>query len=482
VVVAWSRCIDEQKNMPRTLYDKLWDSHAVTQNADGGSLIYVDRHLVQEVSSPQAFQSLIDAGRTLRRPLTHLAVADHAVPTAMRGGPIADPLANAQVQRLEENVERFNIQYLPLAGEQQGIAHVVGPELGFTLPGVSVVCGDSHTSTHGAFGALAFGIGASECGIVMATQCVRMRKSKNMRVTLSGAMQRHVSAKDVALALIQKIGAGGATGHAIEFDGPAVLAMEMAARMTLCNMAIEAGARIGLIAPDDTTFAYLKDRLFTPKGAMWDAALAYWQTLASDPEAVFDQQVQIDLTDVAPYVTWGTSPQDGAPIDGHVPDPAKEADPARRARIEKALAYMDLQPGIALQDIRIDRVFNGSCTNGRIEYLIAAAEVVRGRRVAAGVRAMISPGSTAVKREAELMGLDTAFRDAGFEWRHAGCSMCVAMNDDRLAPGERCASTSNRNFEGRQGQGGRTHLMSPAMAAAAAVAGHFVDVRHLGRA
>lgn len=463
--------------MPSTLYDKLWDSHVVADLPGGEALLYIDRHLVHEVSSPQAFQALRDAGRRLRRPETHLAVADHAVPTRARGSAIADPLAAAQVAELERNAAAFDVPYRMLDGEGQGIVHVIGPEAGFTLPGITLVCGDSHTTTHGAFGALAFGIGASECGTVMAAQCLKQTRAKTMRVELTGTLSPHVTAKDVALALIARIGGLGAAGHAVEYTGPGVAAMSMAARMTLCNMTIEAGGRIGLIAPDETTFAFLQNRPMAPQGAAWDAAVAYWRTLASDPDAVFDRTVTLDLAEIAPHVSWGTAPDDSAPVTASVPDPAMLGDPGARAKMEKALAYMGLAAGTALEAIAIDRVFIGSCTNGRIEDLRAAAAIVAGQRVASGVTAIVVPGSTATKHQAEREGLDAIFRAAGFEWRHAGCSMCVAMNDDRLAPGERCASTSNRNFEGRQGPGGRTHLMSPAMAAAAGIAGHLVDVR-----
>lgn len=466
--------------MPSTLYDKLWDSHVVTALPNGDALLYIDRHLVHEVSSPQAFRSLRDAGLKLRRPETHLAVADHAVPTSARDGTIGDALAAAQVAELVSNTHQFDVPYRALESEGQGIVHVIGPEAGFTLPGCTLVCGDSHTTTHGAFGALAFGIGASECGTVMATQCLRQTRAKTMRVELTGDLSPYVTAKDVALALIHRIGAQGAAGHAVEYCGPAIASMSMAARMTLCNMTIEAGGRIGLVAPDDTTFAFLKGRSLAPKGAAWDTAVAYWRTLRSDDDACFDRSLSIDLSSIVPHVSWGTSPDESAPVDGKVPDPASIADEATRRKMEKALAYMDLFPGTAMRDIAIDRVFIGSCTNGRIEDLRAAAQIVAGRKVASGVRAIVVPGSTATKHAAESEGLDEIFRNAGFEWRHAGCSMCVAMNDDRLEPGERCASTSNRNFEGRQGKGGRTHLMSPAMAAAAGIAGHIVDVRDLG--
>ena len=462
----------------KTLYDKLWNSHIVADLGEGEALLYIDRQLVHEVSSPQAFRSLRDGGRGLRRPATHLAVADHAVPTRERVT-IADPRARAQVAELVGNVADFDVPYLPLDSAGQGIVHVVGPESGFTLPGITLVCGDSHTTTHGAFGALAFGIGASECGTVMATQCLRQTRAKTMRVILTGTLSPWVSAKDVALALIAKVGSLGAAGYAVEYAGPAVAAMSMAARMTLCNMTIEAGGRIGLIPSDETTFAFLRDRSRAPKGAQWEAAVAYWQTLTSDADAAFDCEVSLDLSGIAPHVTWGTTPDEAAPITAAIPDPAHADSDSASRHAKKALAYMGLAPGTPLEQIAIDRVFIGSCTNGRIEDLRTAASVVKGRHVANGVTAIVVPGSTATKAEAEAEGLDRIFIDAGFEWRHAGCSMCVAMNDDRLAQGERCASTSNRNFEGRQGQGGRTHLMSPAMAAAAGIAGHLVDVRKL---
>ncbi|OYY72584.1 MAG: 3-isopropylmalate dehydratase large subunit [Sphingomonas sp. 28-63-12] len=466
--------------MPQTLYEKLWNSHVVRDFANGDALIYIDRHLVHEVSSPQAFRSLGDAGRRVRRPAKHLAVADHAVSTRHRGDTFDDPLASQQVATLVENCRIFDIPYRALDSKDQGIVHIIGPESGFTLPGTTIVCGDSHTTTHGAFGALAFGIGASECGTVMATQCLKQYRARTMKVKLTGVLPPHISAKDVALALIAKIGANGAAGHAVEYCGPAIETMSMSARMTICNMTIEAGARIGLIAPDDVTFAWLEHRPMAPKGAMWDGAVTYWRTLKSDPGARFDKVVTLDLSQIAPQVSWGTSPEDCAAITSAVPDPEKLTDPGARARMGKALAYMGLQPGTNLTDIGIDRVFIGSCTNGRIEDLRAAARVIGGRKVAPGVKAIVVPGSTATKAVAEAEGLDRIFQDAGFEWRHAGCSMCVAMNDDRLLPGERCASTSNRNFEGRQGPGGRTHLMSPAMAAAAGIAGHLVDVRTFG--
>ena len=460
----------------RTLYQKIWDAHFVSGDPQGAALLYIDRHLIQEVSSPQAFEWLQHNGMPVRRPQACLAVADHAVPTRQRDS-IADPLGRAQVERLVANVAQFDVPYLPLASQSQGIVHVVGPELGFTLPGATLVCGDSHTSTHGAFGTLAFGIGASECTTVLATQCLMQRRSKTMRVRIDGRLGPHASAKDLALALTARIGAGGAAGFAVEYTGEAVSALSMEARMTLCNMAIETGARIGLIAPDAVTFAYLRGRPMAPGAELWDAAVAYWRTLPSDDGAAYDAELVFDAGQVVPTVTWGTSPQDALPVTGRVPDPAQIGEPDQRRRIERALAYMGLAAGTPLTEIAFDRVFIGSCTNARIEDLRLAAGVAKGRHVAHGVSAMVVPGSTAVRAMAEAEGLDRVFIDAGFEWRHAGCSMCVAMNDDRLKPGERCASTSNRNFEGRQGRGGRTHLMSPAMAAAAAIAGHVVDVR-----
>ena len=460
-----------------TLYEKLWHSHVVADLPDGEALLYIDRHLVQEVSSPQAFAALRAAGRRLRRPETHYAVADHAVPTRNRSEPIADPQARAQVAELEANVAEFAMTYAALDSAEQGIVHVIGPESGFTLPGTTIVCGDSHTTTHGAFGALAFGIGASECGTVMAVQCLRQKQAKTMLVKLSGQRHPLVAAKDIALAFIAQIGTNGAVGYAVEYAGPAVCAMSMAERMTLCNMTIEAGSRIGLVAPDDRAFAFLEGRRLAPKGAQWDAAVAVWRQLASDEGAAYDRVVEIDLASIEPQVSWGTAPDQTLPILGTIPDPAGIADGAARRRVEKALAYMGLTPGQALEAIPITHAFIGSCTNGRIEDLRAAAGIAYGRKVAAGVRAIVVPGSTATRAEAEAEGLDRIFREAGFEWRQAGCSMCVAMNDDRLAPGDRCASTSNRNFEGRQGAGGRTHLMSPVMAAAAAITGHLVDAR-----
>jgi 3-isopropylmalate/(R)-2-methylmalate dehydratase large subunit len=464
----------------RTLYDKVWESHVVKNYDDGTALLYIDRHLVQEVSSPQAFAGLIAQGREFARPEAHIAVADHAVPTRLRHLPLPEGLAARQVARLRENCARFGIHYIGMNDDRHGIVHVIGPELGFTLPGATLVCGDSHTSTHGAFGAIAFGIGASECECVFATQTLRQRKQKTMRVTLDGRLQSGVMPKDIILALIAKIGTNGGVGYAIEYAGPAIATLSMEARMTMCNMSIEAGSRVGMVAPDEVTIAYVKDRKLAPSGALWDAAVAHWRSLPSDRDAVFDREVELDVSALVPHVSWGTNPGETAPVSASVPDPEAEPDPVRRAKMERSLAYMDLKPGLPLEDIAIDRVFIGSCTNGRIEDFRMAAEILKGRRVSPSVAAIAVPGSATVKLQAEAEGLDRIFKEAGFDWRDSGCSMCVAMNDDRLKPGERCASTSNRNFEGRQGLGGRTHLMSPAMAAAAAIAGRLVDVRHIG--
>lgn len=465
----------------RTLYDKIWSRHVVRDYDDGASLIYVDRHLLHEVSTPQSFLAMEAKGRSLHRPAANLAVPDHAVPTLGRGQPIADPLARAQTERLAENVARHGVPYIPLDDPRQGIVHVMGPEQGFTLPGMTLACGDSHTSTHGAFGALAFGIGASECGIVMAAQALRQRRARTMRVIVTGARPDYLSAKDIALSFIARVGANGAAGFAVEYAGPVIAAMSMAERMTLCNMTIESGARVGMVAPDDTTFAYLKGRPLAPDGPLWDQALAYWQSLPSDADAVFDREMVLDVTSLAPVVTWGTSPEDALPIDAVLPDPASQQDAAKRTRQEKALAYMGLRAGMRLTDIPVDVVFIGSCTNGRLEDLRAAASIARGHKVAPGIRAIAVPGSGLVKRAAEAEGIADALIAAGFEWRDAGCSLCVAMNGDRLEPGQRSASTSNRNFEGRQGPGGRTHLMSPAMAAAAAITGKLTDIRGWNR-
>ena len=461
----------------RTLFDKLWDRHVVLEEADGTALLYVDRHLVYEVTSPQAFEGLRLAGRKPWRSATVLATCDHNVPTTSRKAGIADPLSRMQVEQLSKNCAEFGITEFGLNDHRQGIIHVIGPEQGATLPGTTVVAGDSHTSTHGAFAALAFGVGTSEVEHVLATQCLAIRKMKPMRVNVEGAPRRGVGAKDMVLAIIGNIGTAGGTGFAIEFAGSAIRALSMEGRMTLCNMAIEAGARVGLVAVDEKTIEYLKGRPFAPRGALWERAAAYWRTLTSDPGTAFERTVEIDAAAIRPMVTWGTSPEMVVPVDAAVPDPAREADPVKRGGMQRALAYMGLEPGTPMKSLRLDKVFIGSCTNARIEDFRAAAEVVRGKRVAGTIKAALAvPGSGLVKAQAEAEGLDRVFRDAGFEWREPGCSMCLGMNDDRLAPGERCASTSNRNFEGRQGPGGRSHLVSPVMAAAAAVAGHFVDV------
>jgi 3-isopropylmalate/(R)-2-methylmalate dehydratase large subunit len=461
----------------KTLYDKIWDNHLVHVAAGEASILYIDRHLVHEVTSPQAFEGLRNAGRKVRRPDLTLTVADHNVPTRDRSKGIADPESAQQIATLEANAREFGIEYLPMNDIRQGIVHIVGPEQGWTLPGATIVCGDSHTSTHGAFGALAFGIGTSEVEHVLATQTLMASHAKNMRVTVSGQLPIGVTAKDIALAIIAKIGTAGGTGYVIEYAGDAVRALSMEGRMTLCNMTIEAGARAGLIAPDETTFAYVAGKPRAPKAGAFESAVRYWKSLNSDEDAVFDREIALDAAAIPPMVTWGTSPEQALPVTESVPDPSSITDDNQRAGVERALAYMDLKPGTRLQDVKIDRVFIGSCTNGRIEDLRAAAAIIRGRRIAAHVGAMVVPGSGLVKEQAEQEGLDEIFTAAGFEWREPGCSMCLAMNADRLEPGERCASTSNRNFEGRQGRGGRTHLMSPAMAAAAAIAGHLVDVR-----
>ena len=459
-----------------SLYDKLWNSHLIAPYGNDEALIYIDRHLVQEVSSPLAFEGLKKRRLPIRRADATIAVADHAVPTFERKRTLAG-LAAKQVTRLEENCASFRIPYAPLDGDFQGIVHVIGPELGFTLPGASIVCGDSHTSTHGAFGALAFGIGTSECEAVFAAQALRQRKQKNMRVMLNGAIAPGVTVKDVVLFLVAKIGVGGGAGYAIEYAGDYVKGLSMEARMTLCNMSIEAGARIGLIAPDETTFAYLKDRPFAPAGELWARAVDYWQSLPSDEGAFFDKEVLIDVSEVTPQVTWGTTPADCVGVDGAAPDPSSVKSQEHRVRIEKSLNYMGLAPCQPLEGLVVDKVFIGSCTNGRLSDIGRAAAIAKMGRVADHVQAIVVPGSAQVKSEAEAAGLDDVFKAAGFEWREPGCSMCVAMNNDRLQPGERCASTSNRNFEGRQGPGGRTHLMSPEMAAAAAISGHITDVR-----
>ncbi len=466
--------------MAQTLYDKLWNEHVVHQDNDGTCLLYIDRHLVHEVTSPQAFEGLRLAGRKPWRVAANLAVADHNVPTVNRAGGIEDPVSRLQVDTLDSNCDQYGITEFRMNDMRQGIVHVIGPEQGATLPGMTVVCGDSHTSTHGAVAALAFGIGTSEVEHVLATQTLMMKKSRNMLVKVEGELPLGCTAKDLILHVIGIIGTAGGTGCAIEFAGSAVRSLSIEGRMTVCNMAIEAGARSGLVAVDDKTIEYLRGRPYAPMGAAWDQAVAYWRTLHSDPGATFDRVVEIDARKIQPQVTWGTSPEMVLPVDGRVPDPDKEKDDVRRSGMERALEYMGLKPNTPITEIRIDKVFIGSCTNSRIEDLREAAIVARGRRVASNVAlAMVVPGSGLVKAQAEREGLHTIFLDAGFEWREPGCSMCLAMNADRLEPGERCASTSNRNFEGRQGQGGRTHLVSPAMAAAAAIAGHFVDVRQL---
>ncbi len=464
---------------PSTLYDKIWQAHLVSQQADGTCLIYIDRHLVHEVTSPQAFEGLRMTGRKVRRPQATLAVADHNVPTTDRAKGIEDEESRIQVETLEENCAEFGVEYLPMSDIRQGIVHIVGPEQGLTQPGMTIVCGDSHTATHGAFGSLAFGIGTSEVEHVLATQTLIQAPAKNMRVTVDGKLSAGCTAKDIVLAIIGKIGTAGGTGHVIEFAGEAIRTLSMEGRMTVCNMTIEAGARAGLIAPDETTFAYVMGKPRAPKAGQWELAVKYWRTLVSDAGAQFDREVTLNAADIAPQVTWGTSPEDVLPITGKVPDPAAEPDAARRASMLRALDYMGLTAGTPLTQVKIDRVFIGSCTNGRIEDLRAAAKVAKGRKVASHVGAMVVPGSGLVKEQAEHEGLDKIFIAAGFEWREPGCSMCLAMNADKLEPGERCASTSNRNFEGRQGRGGRTHLVSPAMAVAAAVTGHLADVRDL---
>jgi len=463
----------------RTLYDKLWDSHVVEPREDGAALIYIDRHLVHEVTSPQAFEGLQLAGRAVRRPGATLAVVDHNVSTLDRRAGIKEPTSRLQVETLEGNCEAFRVPYLPLLDPRQGIVHIIGPEQGFTLPGATLVCGDSHTSTHGAFGALAFGIGTSEVEHVLATQTLVQKRAKNFRIRCEGAFPKGVGAKDLILHIIGRIGTAGGTGCALEFAGSAVRAMSMEARMTLCNMAIEAGARTGLVAPDETTFAYLKGRPMAPAGAQWDAAVASWRQLASDPDAVFDRELVVEVDRLEPQVTWGTNPEAVTSILGRAPLARDAASPEAAAQLEEALAYMGIAQGQILQGLPVDVVFIGSCTNGRIEDLREAAAVLRGRKVAAGVKVLVVPGSGLVKAQAEAEGLDAVFLAAGCQWREPGCSMCLGMNDDQLQPGERCASTSNRNFEGRQGRLGRTHLVSPAMAAAAAVRGHLTDVREL---
>jgi 3-isopropylmalate/(R)-2-methylmalate dehydratase large subunit len=463
--------------MPTTLFEKLWNAHVVREATAQPSLLYVDLHLVHEVTSPQAFAGLRDAGRRVRRPELTIATADHNVPTTNRGLPIADPIAAAQIETLRTNCREFGIQLFDINSAEQGIVHVIGPELGLTQPGMTVVCGDSHTSTHGAFGALAFGIGTSEVEHVLATQCLPQKKPRTMLIDVRGELPEGVSAKDLALGIIGRIGTDGATGHVIEYAGHAVRSLSMEARMTLCNMSIEAGARAGMIAPDQTTFDYLEGRKFAPSGAAWNTAVSCWKTFSTDEGAAFDRVFEIDAASLEPFVTWGTSPGMVVPVSGKVPDPADAESDTDRHAAERALEYMDLAPRTSIENINVDRVFIGSCTNARLEDLRAAARVVNGYRISDSVQAMVVPGSQKVKRAAEAEGIDHIFSEAGFEWREAGCSMCLGMNPDILQPGERCASTSNRNFEGRQGRGGRTHLVSPMMAAAAAITGHFTDVR-----
>jgi len=460
-----------------TLFDKLWDAHVVCEPEGKPALLYIDLHLVHEVTSPQAFEGLREAGRSLRRPDLTIATADHNVPTTDRSLPITDPIAAKQIETLRYNCREFGVQLYDINSAEQGIVHVIGPELGLTQPGMTIVCGDSHTSTHGAFGALAFGIGTSEVEHVLATQCLQQNKPRTMKIQTRGALPDGVTAKDLALAIIGQIGTDGATGYVIEYAGEAVRSLSMEGRMSLCNMSIEAGARAGMIAPDETTLTYLEKRRFAPRGSDWDEAVAYWRTLQSDENATFDRTVEIDASALAPFVTWGTSPGMVVPITGRVPHAIETTTESDQRATERALEYMNLKPDTLVEEIAIDRVFIGSCTNARLEDLRAAARVVRGYKISGGVHGMVVPGSQAIKRAAEDEGLDRVFLEAGFEWRESGCSMCLGMNPDTLQPGERCASTSNRNFEGRQGRGGRTHLVSPAMAAAAAIAGHFTDVR-----
>ncbi len=462
--------------MPRTLFQKVWDEHVVSTSTGQPPLLYVDLHLVHEVTSPQAFDGLRVANRKVREPLRTIATVDHNIPTEPRGTPIFDPIAKRQIEALQANCRQFGVRLFDMDSPEQGIVHVIGPELGFTQPGMIIVCGDSHTSTHGAFGALAFGIGTSEVEHVLATQCLPQRKPKTMLIHVSGRLGEGVSAKDLALGIIGKIGTDGATGHVIEYAGEAVRSLSVEGRMTLCNMSIEAGARAGMVAPDETTFAYEKGRRFAPQGADWEAAVTRWRTLPSDPGAKYDTVVEIDASELAPFVTWGTNPGMVVPITSRVPElPANGSD---RTAAQRMLEYMGLEPGVPVEQIRVDRVFIGSCTNSRLEDLRAAARVAKGYKVASGVRAMVVPGSQSVKHAAEQEGLHNIFQQAGFEWRESGCSMCLGMNPDILRPAERCASTSNRNFEGRQGRGGRTHLVSPMMAAAAAITGHFTDIRN----
>jgi 3-isopropylmalate/(R)-2-methylmalate dehydratase large subunit len=468
-------------NQPRTLFEKIWDAHVVREEPGRPALLYIDLHLVHEVTSPQAFDGLRLAGRQVRRPERTVATMDHNVPTTNRALPIADDISRKQMETLAKNCEEFGITLYDLHSPRQGIVHVIGPELGLTQPGMTIVCGDSHTSTHGAFGALAFGIGTSEVEHVLATQCLPQSRPRTMEIRVNGRLGPGVTAKDIILAIIGKIGTDGATGYVVEYTGEAIRALSMEGRMTVCNMSIEAGARAGMIAPDATTFAYLKGRPHAPQGEDWDRAVEQWQGLATDPGATFDTLVEIDGSALAPHVSWGTSPGMVVPVTGRVPDPAAIADPSDRRAAERALEYMGLEPNTPMQEIPLDTVFIGSCTNGRIEDLRAAAQILAGKKVRPGLRALCVPGSHLVKRQAEEEGLDVVFQSAGFEWREPGCSMCLGMNPDILQPGERCASTSNRNFEGRQGKGGRTHLVSPEMAAAAAIAGRLVDIREVAK-
>ncbi|OJY64892.1 MAG: 3-isopropylmalate dehydratase large subunit [Rhodospirillales bacterium 70-18] len=465
---------------PKTLFDKVWDAHVVEQLPDGTCVLYIDRHLVHEVTSPQAFEGLKLAGRRVRRPDATIAVADHNIATSDRRAGIKEEDSRIQVETLERNVAEFGVPYFPVLSPQQGIVHIIGPEQGISLPGMTIVCGDSHTSTHGAMGSLAFGIGTSEVEHVLATQTLLQKPARNMLVRVDGLLPPGVTAKDLVLAIIGRIGTAGGTGHVIEFAGEAIRALDMAGRMTVCNMSIEAGARAGMIAPDETTFAYVRGKPYAPKGEALDRAIAWWRTLPTDPGAAYDTTVVMNAAEIAPMVTWGTNPEAVVPVTATVPNPAAEPDEAKRAQLQRMVEYMALTPGQKMTDLAIDVVFIGSCTNGRIEDIRAAAAIAHGRKVAPGVRALVVPGSGIVKLQAEAEGLDRILLDAGFEWREPGCSMCLGMNPDKLTPGQRSASTSNRNFEGRQGPGGRTHLVSPAMAAAAAVTGHLVDVRELG--
>ena len=460
---------------PKTLFDKIWDHHLIDTQEDGASLIYIDRHLVHEVTSPQAFEGLRLSGRTVNSPKRTLAVADHNVPTTDRAGGIDEEESRIQVEALDKNVEDFGIPYFNMMDKRQGIVHVIGPEQGFTQPGMTIVCGDSHTATHGAFGALAFGIGTSEVEHVLATQTLIQKPAKNMLINLEGELQTGVSPKDLVLAIIGKIGTAGGTGHVIEYSGEAIKKLSMEGRMTVCNMSIEAGARAGMIAPDQVTFDYLKDKPMSPKGNDWDLAIEWWKSLPSDEGAFYDKRITIDATKIKPTVTWGTSPEDVVSIDGFIPDPSKIEDDDARLKVERSLEYMGLKGGQKISDVEINTVFIGSCTNSRIEDLRSAARIIEGKKVKQGLRAMVVPGSGLVKAQAEAEGLNLMFTEAGFEWREPGCSMCLAMNEDKLQPGERCASTSNRNFEGRQGKGGRTHLVSPQIAAASAITGKLTD-------